>query len=76
MSVLVCALTPACISGGHLANGAHAASCVLKVRDLHMRDSENVTTYGGKHLRQLAAALPEEECKHVAKAVAPHDTLR
>ncbi len=34
---------------------------MLKVRDLHMRDSENVTTYGGQHLQKLAAALPEEE---------------
>lgn len=40
------------------------------VRDLHMRDSENVTTYGGQNLPKLAAALPEEELWLVYEQVA------
>ena len=35
----------------------------LQVRDLHVRDSENVTTFGGGNLQQLAKSLSEEECK-------------
>ena len=34
---------------------------MLKVRDLRIRDSENVTTFGGGNLPQLAKTLPEEE---------------
>jgi len=40
------------------------------VRDLHMRDSENVTTYGGQNLQKLAAALTEEELWLVYEQVA------
>lgn len=39
----------------------------LQLRDLRIRDSDNVVTYGGHNLQQLAAALPEEECKSVVR---------
>lgn len=35
----------------------------LQLRDLRVRDSENVVTHGGYNLQRLAAAVPEEECK-------------
>ena len=35
----------------------------LQLRDLRVRDSENVVTYGGFNLQKLAAAVPEEECE-------------
>lgn len=35
----------------------------LQVRDLRVRDSENVVTHGASNLQKLAAAVPEEECK-------------
>lgn len=41
----------------------------LQLRDLRIRDSDNVVTYGGHNLQQLAAALPEEECKNVVQTV-------
>lgn len=36
-------------------------SSPLQLRDLRIRDSENVVLYGGHNLQQLAAAVPEEE---------------
>jgi hypothetical protein len=45
---------------------------LLKVRDLHMRDSENVTTYGGQNLQKLAAALTEEERKYTVASLCIH----
>lgn len=35
----------------------------LQLRDLRVRDAENVVTYGGHNLQKLAAAVPEEERK-------------
>lgn len=55
---------------GHAVPMLELTEYLRLVRDLHMRDSENVTTYGGKHLRQLAAALPEEELWLVYEQVA------
>lgn len=40
------------------------------VRDLHVRDSENVTTFGGGNLQQLAKNLTEEELWLVYEQVA------
>ena len=45
---------------------------MLQVRDLHMRDSENVTTYGGQNLQKLAAALKEEECECTVASLCLH----
>ncbi len=44
----------------------------MKVRDLHMRDSENVTTYGGQNLQKLAAALTQEERKWTVASLSLH----
>ena len=41
------------------------ALLLLQLRELRIRDSDNVVTYGGQNLQQLAAAVPEEECKNV-----------
>jgi len=42
---------------------------LLKVRDLHMRDS---ATYGGQNLQKLAAALTEEERKYTVASLCIH----
>ena len=56
----------------------------LQLRDLRVRDSENVVTYGGHNLHKLAAAVPEEECKllnrhthtvHGCLVLAPSDCI-
>lgn len=35
----------------------------MQLRELRIRESESVTAYGGKFLKQLEAKLDEEECK-------------
>lgn len=52
------------VQKAHTCHARLSIACLLKVRDLHLRDSENVTTYGGQNLQKLAAALSEEERAH------------
>ncbi|KAL3162216.1 hypothetical protein ABBQ32_009921 [Trebouxia sp. C0010 RCD-2024] len=57
-------------SPGHAIPIPELAEYLRLLRDLRIRDSDNVVTYGGHNLQQLAAALPEEELWLVYEQVA------